>query len=169
MKNKLLTLASVLVLLAVLGKFYAVPAIAQAVRAALIQNTDEPGRIPYEAESACSGVGYCFADFPAVPANKRLVITRVVGSAQAMTAGGVVSSVGLAAISSSRVTPPIPINFVNAGNQTVTFNDSVITYADAGYVPRVSADATASQLQTGVVGIFGYLLDCTTGCAPIAP
>lgn len=168
MKNKLLTLSGAFVLVAVLGKFYAIPAIAQAVRAALIQNTDEPGRIPYQASSACSGVGICFADFPPVPPNKRLVITRVVGSAQAMTTGGVVSSVGVAAVG-PRVTPPIPINFVSAGSQAVSFNDSVITYADAGYVPRVSAVASASQLQIGEAGIFGYLLDCTTGCAAIAP
>ncbi len=42
MKNKLLTLVGVLSLLAVLGRFYAVPALAQAARAALVRDIDNP-------------------------------------------------------------------------------------------------------------------------------
>lgn len=47
MKNKLLTFAGALALIAMLGRFYAVPAFAQAIRAAVVKNMDEPGRTPY--------------------------------------------------------------------------------------------------------------------------
>jgi hypothetical protein len=43
MRNKLLTLAAMLALLAVLGEFFARPVIAQ-VRAALVQDVDNPAR-----------------------------------------------------------------------------------------------------------------------------
>ena len=83
MKNKLLTLAGALALLAVLGKFYAKPVFAQ-VRAALVQNVDEPGRTPYQQELQVIGNSGCDTDFctpgftfAVVPANKRLVIKQV--------------------------------------------------------------------------------------------
>jgi hypothetical protein len=70
MKNKLLTFAGALALLAVLGHFYAKPLLAQ-VRAALVQNVDEPGRNPiplgYQAVTS-SGANF------SVPAGKRYVI-----------------------------------------------------------------------------------------------
>src|ERR1039457_5980776 len=78
MKNKLLTLAAGLALVVMAGKFFAVPLLAP-VRAALVQNVDEHGRIPYQSPSQggnCNGVLQCDAFFPAVPNNKRLVITH---------------------------------------------------------------------------------------------
>jgi hypothetical protein len=50
MKNRLLTLAGVLALLAVVGKFYAEPVWAQA-RAALVKNIDERGRNPFRRQA----------------------------------------------------------------------------------------------------------------------
>ena len=47
MKNRLITMAGALALLAVVGKFYATPALAKLVRAALVKNVDEKGRSPY--------------------------------------------------------------------------------------------------------------------------
>jgi hypothetical protein len=77
MKNRLLSLAGSLALVAVIGKYYAVPAIAQTVRAAVVKNIDEKGRIPYQEMSTClspvAGIS-CAVAFPLVPANKRLVI-----------------------------------------------------------------------------------------------
>src|ERR1017187_7583386 len=78
MNHKLLKFAGALALLAVLGKFYAVPAIAQAVRAAVIKNIDERGRVPYQATITCvSASTVCQYYFPAVPAHSRLVIEYV--------------------------------------------------------------------------------------------
>lgn len=74
MKSKMFTCAGVLALLAVLGKFYAVPAIAQAARAALVQNRDNPARQPFSATvSAVGGVAFS----PAVPSGMRLIVTEM--------------------------------------------------------------------------------------------
>ena len=53
MKNKLLTLAAALVLLAVVGKFYAKPVMAQ-IRATLTQDVDQPARAPFQASVTVS-------------------------------------------------------------------------------------------------------------------
>jgi hypothetical protein len=77
MKNRLLTLAGALALLAVLGRFYAVPVYAQ-VKAALVQNRDEKARNPYQARNNSLGTaGASRTAFAFVPAGKRLVIEHV--------------------------------------------------------------------------------------------
>lgn len=80
MKNKLLTLAGALALLVVLGKFYAAPAIAQAVRAALVQDRDNPARQPFSAiVSGVNGI----SSSPAVTAGTRLIVTNMYFNLQA--------------------------------------------------------------------------------------
>jgi hypothetical protein len=53
------------------------------VRAALVENIDEPGRNPYQnqAFTNCSGVQFddCDLTFTTVPAGKRLVLTNITG------------------------------------------------------------------------------------------
>ena len=51
-------------------------AIAQAVRAALVRNQDEPGRNPYSEQGGCFGSG-CVAKLSPVPAGQRLVLTNL--------------------------------------------------------------------------------------------
>jgi hypothetical protein len=71
MKSKLLTLAGALGLLALLGHFYAKPLMAQ-VRAALVQNVDEPARHVWTFN------GYsAFDNTYTVPAGQTLVIEEV--------------------------------------------------------------------------------------------
>lgn len=71
-RNRLLTLACALTLAAVLGKFYAIPAIAQATRAALVQDRDNPARQPF---SALVPTANGTASSPAVPSGMRLIVT----------------------------------------------------------------------------------------------
>jgi hypothetical protein len=79
MKNRLLALAGALLLLLTLGRFFAKPLLAQ-VRAALVQNVDEPGRNPYqETRVATCGLNICDLTFATVPQGKRLVLTNVSG------------------------------------------------------------------------------------------
>ncbi len=73
MKNRLWTAAGVLALLAVTGKFYAIPALAQAARAVLVQDRDNPARQPFSIELDVSGSAT--ANIPLPPAGKRMVIT----------------------------------------------------------------------------------------------
>lgn len=80
MRNKLLTLAGTLALLAVLGKFYAAPAIAQAVRAALIRDSDNGALQPVNfriSVNETSATQFRFVDGPTVPAGKRLVVEDI--------------------------------------------------------------------------------------------
>ena len=80
MKSRLLTFAGSLALAAVLGKFYAAPAIAQAVRAALVQDRDNPARAPFSAVVPASGGT---VSSPAVPAGMRLIVTSMYFDLQA--------------------------------------------------------------------------------------
>jgi hypothetical protein len=73
---------------AVIGAFSAKPVIAQ-IRAALVQNVDEPGRNPYqETQFVICAAQNCNFTFATVPAGKRLVLTHVNGTVN--TAGGTV-------------------------------------------------------------------------------
>jgi hypothetical protein len=76
MKNRLLTMAGALALLAVVGKFYALPAIAQTIRAALVQDRDSPAR---QAFTYSTQLPFKTGEvlFPSVPAGKRRVINGV--------------------------------------------------------------------------------------------
>ena len=85
--RKLLAVGSVLAIVVVLGRFYAEPVLAQ-VRAAFVQNVDEPGRTPYQQEVQTAGVcgtEFCVSNFrfSPVPAGKRLVVKNVSVSIQA--------------------------------------------------------------------------------------
>ena len=80
-RNYVLMAAGFVVLVIVVGAFSAGPVIAQAIRAALVSNVDDPGRIPYEVRGLCnhlSTTSFCSASQP-VPAGKRLVSTHVAG------------------------------------------------------------------------------------------
>jgi hypothetical protein len=79
MKNKLLTFAGALALLATLGHFYANPLLAQ-VRAALVSDVDNPARgfvqLRFVAPGS-GGVGFYYDPQYLVPAGKRLVIDTI--------------------------------------------------------------------------------------------
>lgn len=72
MKSKLLTIAAGLLLLAVVGKFYAPPVLAQ-VRAALVQDVDQPARAPFQVTVNADIKNFTFTSVP-IPSGKRLVI-----------------------------------------------------------------------------------------------
>jgi hypothetical protein len=99
MKNRLLTFAGALTVLALLGHFYAKPLLAQ-VRAALVENVDEPGRNPYQETifATCTGSQFCNQGFSMVPAGKRLVLTNISGyvdvTAGTLPNGDITSSLG---------------------------------------------------------------------------
>jgi len=91
MKNKLLTLAAALLLLAVVGKFYAQPVMAQ-VRAALVQDVDQPARAPFQATVPININNFNYTSVP-IPAGKRLVIDYVSMSGAAQTSGSYVQPI----------------------------------------------------------------------------
>jgi hypothetical protein len=161
MKNKTLQLAGVLALLAVIGKFYAVPAIAQ-VRAAIVQNRDEPARNFYSSQLSCSinTSGYCVVDYPAVPTGKRLIIQHV-SSIETMPAQNTITSIDLrtkgGAIGAFMNALPGPANI--AGAAYYSTNDNVLVSYDAGAQPEFIVFTTSSANFTTVAIISGYMID----------
>jgi len=92
LKNQILLAAGFAVLAGVISGITAAPAIAQAIKAALVKNVDEPGRTPFEqniefTQSVCGlncynfqKISSClFLDGAVVPAGKRFVIQHVSG------------------------------------------------------------------------------------------
>ena len=68
-----------MLLVAVIATYTAQPLSAQ-VRAAIIQDVDEPGRNPYqEAQFVTCAAQHCNFSFSTVPTGKRLVLTNVSG------------------------------------------------------------------------------------------
>jgi hypothetical protein len=164
MKNKLLTLAGTLAVVAVLGKFYAVPALAQAVRAAVVKNIDEPGRTPFEdagISTTCDAKGLgCTLDYAAVPANKRLVITYVTG--QIVTKGNnqTIQSIHLttARFGANTYFPALIQGF----DQVTLFRywavaQPILAFAEAGSTPEITVFGTG--IYEADFKITGHLVD----------
>jgi len=173
MKNKLPTVAAALVLIAAFGGFSALPLHAQA-RAALIQNVDEHGRIPYQAtgtSNTCNGLLQCDVFFPAVPNNKRLVITHFDAFVSVNNTGSLIALSLSTATSNAKAYPEFMTGAqVGGAGGVSTFISSraVLFYADAGAAPVVHFNATATVFPVSLT-LTGYLLDCTNGCAAMAP
>jgi len=159
MRNKLFTFAGALALTAVLGKFYAVPALAQGIRAALVKNIDEKGRTPYMEYTvrSCTGGGpnVCELVFPPVPPGKRLIVEQV-------NAGVSLASGGLrfaALVAPPNVVFLLPARSLSDSNLFVV-NESVLTYFESGQTPLVRIGFTAPADVPAVnAAISGYLAD----------
>jgi hypothetical protein len=169
MKNRLMQLAAGLALMAVLGKFYAVPLIAQ-VRAAVVKNIDEHGRVPYQQGSQCSvGPGGCDVIFAMVPPNKRLVVETISALAE-ITPGNV--EVTESFLSDGSTNGPgffparlylAPINSGNIGNFGVRYHffGKADLFLEAGSTPKFRVSLFGSNTMTLSATLTGYLVDLT--------
>lgn len=157
MKSKLLGLAGTLALLAVIGKFYAGPAIAQTVRAALVKNIDERGRSPYTQRLVCgTSGGSCVASGPTVPANTRLVVEHVTGRFE--VTDGLLPGVQMATKEGFFFLPPtFSLRLAGIGDFYVV-NQPVLAYFDAGSFPTLSV---VSATNTGSVEIDALITGYT--------
>ena len=154
MKNRLFTLAGALALLAVVGKFYAVPVFAQ-VRAALTKNIDEKGRIPYIQSGSTNCVNpFCFLNFPAVPAGKRLVLEYVNLTLNSPNGVPLFFISDRAANNTTNYT----IGLISQSPPVVTaysvVNESILAYFETGETPQVlveNANASSPNPLTAVI------------------
>jgi len=157
MKNRLAALAGALALLAVLGKYYATPVLAQ-VRAAIVKNIDEKGRIPYHEFASCenpSTVLPCIVNFPPVPANRRLVIEYV--NAEFRVNAGFAPSVDISFLGPGNLNKRFTLpSFLKVGPNTYGTSSPVLMYVEAG---RVVSLATFGSV--GEASLVGYLVDLT--------
>lgn len=155
------------------GVFSVGPAIAQTVRAALVSNVDDPGRIPYQILGSCffSGTTDCHSNLPPVPARMRLVITQVSGYVQENLPGGTFIAPVLSG-GKGRIQIPVAFQGSASGLNYFSFNQVDTMFVDAGQSPRVEffLGAIPSQNSGVEFTLTGYMLDCMTGpCAAIAP
>jgi len=135
LKNKLLTLAGALALAAVLGHFYAKPLMAQ-VRAALVQDVDQPARAPFQATVNLTLNNFNFTPVT-IPPGKRLVIDQVSYNGAAQTAG-------------SSIQPLILLQSSVAGGPAATYYLSSTALTDQGqYYAVTPMTVYSDSLQVG--------------------
>jgi hypothetical protein len=156
----------------VVGVFAAGPAIAQAVRAALVSNVDDPGRIPYSHQANCTwnGSDVCIVDPPPVGAGKRLVITHVSGYVNENLPGGTFILVRVFGGRTSGSAAHLVPTYVGAkdGFNTFVFDQPELLFVDAGQSTTISVNlgAVPSSDSIAIVTLEGYMLDCVN--APCA-
>jgi hypothetical protein len=145
MRNRLYLLAGAMILVVALGQFFAKPLLAQ-VRAALVQNVDEPGRSPYQESqfNFCPTGSVCDYNFAAVPPGKRLVLTNVSGFVDAQF--GTLPNVWVTKIFSGLfVFFPGTRQTVHPGATRIVYNSEVKMYFDAGEQPNLTIGLPAGS------------------------
>jgi hypothetical protein len=154
MRNKLLTLAAVLVLLAVLGDLYAKPLLAQ-IRAALVQNVDEPGRNPIglsvNADSS--------ETFWSVPGGKRYVIEQYTAFCEVSNTGFLTSvelSVSTGGALVSATTPAFVSYTISDGNVVWGASSTTRLYADPN--TTLTFAGVGSSIKNCSVSVSGYAI-----------
>lgn len=168
MKTRLLLLAAVLAGLFTAGHFYAKPVLAQ-VRAALVQNIDEPARNPYQ-ESFFSYLGNCNAggqfcnfNYSAVPAGKRLVVTNISGYVD-VTNGSLPNGVLTSSLGGSQYAQVFftgTREYFNGSNTRIVIDQQVRAYFGPGETPHVFAGlvgSTDSFAGEGSIALSGYYI-----------
>lgn len=163
MKNKLLTLVAILAVIGLLGKFYAVPAVAQAVEAALVQYRDSPPRQPFTirgtfAPSPIEKIQPI--SFPAVPAGKRMIVTSVAG-----TVNIVLPSTEMCIMAMTTNTGfesyqllPLTSNFASKGVNTYSGTTALHLPLDPGDTGTVGF-TSVQPFQSATVIFTGYFID----------
>ncbi len=182
-------MAAGLAALAAVGTFTPKPLLAQ-IKAAFVQNVDEPGRIPYQSViffaqggGGCSGAScascvgdFCTLNFPPVPNNKRLVVTSILGQVYVDTPG-VLKPVQLGSIFFPSVlqagTFPGVLG-VNTNIFGVNVTGAMVTAIDGGNTPTINLVSTtplsfSNGGTNGQITVTGYLVDCSSNgsCALI--
>ncbi len=162
MKNKLHTFAAALMLLAVAGTFYAMPAMAQA-RPTLVQNTDEPARAPFQTTVSLNfSTSTLFVSVP-IPSGKRLVIDYVSVSGAAASNSGAIQPVIILESSvagspsvnyylQQTQSPLVTSQYASAGPMTIYSDSLAVAFAYSGFAP------TAPGFAVFNVCISGHLI-----------
>jgi hypothetical protein len=134
------------------------------------RNIDEPGRVPYQAFIHAGASNQ--AVFPAIPTGKRLIIEHLSAFANVTSPVLIIGFQPDSRAASNefrlagRTDPQ-----TGTGNFFLSFNENFRAYADAGYVPAVSVDASTNFILFFDATLTGYLIDCTgqNSCTPVAP
>jgi hypothetical protein len=132
------------------------------VRPALVRSVDEPARVPYAYDLAptCFFVNSCEADFPAVPAGKRLRITSVRLMFTGTNAASVFAVRRADTVFPTVAFPVAPFSGAYFGNLLSGSFDVDLIY-EAGQQPALElGNASAiSNSAANRLGMTGYLVD----------
>jgi hypothetical protein len=152
MKNRLLTFAGALALLAVLGHVYAKPLLAQ-VRAALVQNVDEPGRNPIAlASGSVTGDDFFFT----VPTGKRYVIETFSGVCDT-PADFPLTAIGINANGINAFAQPFLYFVPTASTKRWIAHTTTRLYADPG--SKITIFTNSSGFQPCFYWVAGYSIN----------
>jgi hypothetical protein len=146
MKANTTMLAGTLALVAVLGTYYAAPAIAQSVKAALIRDVDNPALNPFQT-TITSVSGFI------APAHQRLVI-EYVGYSEPDTEGPIQI---VTTVNGVQVAHSVPHDTSESYNGFRYSGRTVRIYADPG--TQVGYNDTSSNGANIRVSISGYLVN----------
>jgi len=175
--------------LTALGAFTAKPLLAQ-IKAAFVENIDEPGRIPYQSViffaqggggctgsscASCSG-NFCTLNFTPVPNNKRLVVTSILGQVYVDTPGVLkpiqLGSVFIPSVLQAGTFPGVL--GINTNIFGINVTGTLLSPIDGGNTPTINMVSTTSFSNSngatnGQMTVTGYLVDCSAAgsCALI--
>ena len=152
LKNYILMAAGFAVLAGVVAGITAGPAIAQAIKAALVKNVDEPGRQAYQIELFCTGSGGCRYIGAAIPNNRRLVAQYL--SVQVYNT----SSKPFVAVGSDNPTPFTFPDFYQVGLNFFAGSQPLTMYYDSGQTPEMNCSGTGANVTCDAL-LAGYLVD----------
>jgi hypothetical protein len=148
------------------------PLLAQ-IKAAFVENVDEPGRSPYSSTTTFNPAKcdlnaiLCLAEFTAVPAGKRLIATNLTGRIDVQTPG-VIFDFTLSVDNQVTVPTTLLAGVNRSGANMIGVNAPLLAFAGAGSTPSVFME---SGTQTGSfrLTLSGYLVDCTASstCAAL--
>ena len=143
-----------------------VPKVAAQVRATLVRNVDEPARVPYlhTAAPTCPFLNDCYVQGPAVPAGKRLRVTRLQGTLL-FQSGDTFHALHINSFRNPVAIFPSPVfNAFFFGNVS-GFSTAVEYFFEAGESPVLevgcSAAISISNDPRTKLSIVGYLVDTT--------
>lgn len=157
MKSRTLQIAGVLALLTVVGKFYAVPVLAQ-VRATIVQDRDQEGRNIYQYYSNCTGSqGTCTITFPTVPTGEQLIVKHVslISQLPAATTLNVIQLRGSGTYQFLH-SALVPANY--STQYTFVTNEDVLASFSAGQTPAIDTFSTSGASFTALATISGYTI-----------
>lgn len=160
MKNRALAGITILGFSMIVGHFGAKPLLAQ-IRAALVKNVDEPGRIPYQASASCPSTihGDCVALLTPVPDGKRLVVQHASVLRQCITIPCAGSFFGVRSHNHSLLTGPAAyISSPTLTNTDVSVDQDIRLYLEAGDIPTVEMGFGEGESFASFT-ITGYLID----------
>jgi len=163
-KNYVWMAAGFAVLAAVVSGIVAAPGVAQLVKAALLKNVDERGRIPYQGTLFCATpatASACAVDGAAVGSGKRLVIEHV--SANIRVSRGKAVEFAELRVGGGSDFQYLPAHYVSTPTVTDSYyiNEQLILYVETGQTPSIFVQTASGNFISIKATITGYLVDLT--------